>query len=88
MRRVRGGPVEGESERGHGRGQTITRSIEDDIQTEEYRGYRDYLYYVVLETGTWKEWSGCSRNGKDRMCNNTRGYDKELDGYRVDGGKE
>ena len=25
-------------------GQTITRSIEDDIQTEEYRGYRDYLY--------------------------------------------
>ena len=34
----------GESEMGHGRGQTITRSIEDDIQTEEYRGYRDYLY--------------------------------------------
>ena len=28
----------------HGRGQTITRSIEGDIQTEEYRGYRDYLY--------------------------------------------
>ena len=44
MRRVRGGPVEGESETGHGRGQTITRSIEDDIQTEEYRGYKDYLY--------------------------------------------
>ena len=44
MRRVRGGPVEGESEMGHGRGQTITRSIEDDIQTEEYRGYRGYLY--------------------------------------------
>ena len=34
----------GKSETGHGRGQTITRSIEDDIQTEEYRGYRDYLY--------------------------------------------
>ena len=44
MRRVRGGPVGGKSETGHGRGQTITRSIEDDIQTEEYRGYRDYLY--------------------------------------------
>ena len=44
MRRVRGGPVEGESEIGYGWGQTITRSIEDDIQTEEYRGYRDYLY--------------------------------------------
>ena len=44
MRRVRGGPVEGESEMGHGRGQTIMRSIKDDIQTEEYRGYRDYLY--------------------------------------------
>ena len=34
----------GESEIRHGRGQTIMRSIEDDIQTEEYRGYRDYLY--------------------------------------------
>ena len=34
MRRVRGGPVGGESEMGHGRGQTITRSIEDDYQTE------------------------------------------------------
>ena len=34
----------GESETGHGWGQTITRSIEDDIQTEEYRGYRGYLY--------------------------------------------
>ena len=34
MRRVRGGPVEGESEVGHGQGQTITRSIEDDYQTE------------------------------------------------------
>ena len=45
MRRVRGGPVEGESEMGHvGRGQTITRSIKDDIQTQEYRGYRGYLY--------------------------------------------
>ena len=44
MRRVRGGPVESESETGHGQGQTIMRSIEDDIQTEEYRGYRDYLY--------------------------------------------
>ena len=44
MKRVRGGPVEGESEMGHGWGQTITRSIEDDIQTKEYRGYRDYLY--------------------------------------------
>ena len=44
MRRVRGGPIEGESETGHGQGQTIMRSIEDDIQTEEYRGYRDYLY--------------------------------------------
>ena len=44
MRRVRGGPVGGESGMGHGRGQTITRSIEDDIQAEEYRGYRGYLY--------------------------------------------
>ena len=44
MRRVRGGPVEGEPEMGHGRGQTIMRSIEDDIQTKEYREYRDYLY--------------------------------------------
>ena len=39
MRRVRGGPVEGESGAGHGRGQTIMRSIEDDYQTKEYRGY-------------------------------------------------
>ena len=44
MRGVRGGPVGGESEMGHGRGQTITRSIEVDYQTEEYRGYRGYLY--------------------------------------------
>ena len=44
MRRVRGGPVGGESETGHGWGQTITRSIEDDIQTKEYREYGDYLY--------------------------------------------
>ena len=44
MKRVRGGPVEGKSETGCGRGQTIMRSIEDDIQIEEYRGYRDYLY--------------------------------------------
>ena len=44
MRRVRGGRVGGESETGHGQGQTITRSIEGDIQTKEYRGYRDYLY--------------------------------------------
>ena len=44
MRRVRGGRVEGESETGHEWGQTITRSIEGDIQTEEYRDYRDYLY--------------------------------------------
>ena len=44
MRRVRGGQVGGESETGHGWGQTITRSIEGDIQTEEYRGYKDYLY--------------------------------------------
>ena len=44
MRRVRGGPVGGESETGHERGQTIMRSIEDNIQTEGYRGYRDYLY--------------------------------------------
>ena len=34
MGRVRGGPVEGKPETGHERGQTITRSIEDDIQTE------------------------------------------------------
>ena len=33
MRRVRGGPVGGESEMGHRQGQTITRSIEDDYQT-------------------------------------------------------
>ena len=44
MRRVRGGRVGGESETGHGQGQTIMRSIKDDIQTEEYRGYRGYLY--------------------------------------------
>ena len=44
MRRVRGRQVGGELETGHGQGQTITRSIESDIQTEEYRGYRDYLY--------------------------------------------
>ena len=44
MRRVRGGPVGGESGKGHGQGQIITRSIEVDIQTGEYRGYRDYLY--------------------------------------------
>ena len=44
MRRVRGGPVGGESETGHGQGQTITRSIKDDIQTKEYREYGDYLY--------------------------------------------
>ena len=44
MRRVGGGPVGGESETGHGRGQTITRSIEGDLQTKEYRGYRDHLY--------------------------------------------
>ena len=43
-RRVRGGPVEGESETRHGQGQTITRSIEDGIQTKEYREYGDYLY--------------------------------------------
>ena len=29
---------------GHGWGQTITKSIEGDIQNEEYKGYRDYLY--------------------------------------------
>ena len=44
MRRVRGGRVEGESETGHGQGQTIMRSIKGDIQTEKYRDYRDYLY--------------------------------------------
>ena len=44
MRRVRGGRVGGESETGHGWGQTIMRSIEGDIQTKEYRDYRDYLY--------------------------------------------
>ena len=44
MRKVRGGPVGGESDTGHGQGQTIMRSIEGDIQTEEYRGYRGYLY--------------------------------------------
>ena len=38
--------------------------------------------------GTWKEWSGCSRKSKDRVCNGTRGYGKELDGYRVDRGKK
>ena len=37
MRRVGGGQVEGESEMIHGLwGQTIMRSIEGDIQTEEY----------------------------------------------------
>ena len=45
MRRVRGArPVGGKSEMGRGWGQTITRSIKDDIQTKEYRGYGDYLY--------------------------------------------
>ena len=44
MRRVRGGQVGGKLETGHGQGQTITRSIEGDIQTKEYRDYRDYLY--------------------------------------------
>ena len=44
MRRVRGGRVGGGSETGHGQGQIIMKSIEGDIQTEEYRGYRDYLY--------------------------------------------
>ena len=44
MRRVRDGQVGDESETGHGQGQTITRSIEDDILTKEYRKYRDYLY--------------------------------------------
>ena len=34
MGRVRGGQVGGESETGHGRGQTIIRSIEGDYQTE------------------------------------------------------
>ena len=42
MRRGRGGPVGGKSEKGHGQGQTIT-SIEDEIQTKEYREYGDYL---------------------------------------------
>ena len=44
MRRVRGGQVGGKSETGHGQGQTITRSIKGNIQTEEYRDYRGYLY--------------------------------------------
>ena len=44
MRRVRGGQVGGVSVTGHGRGQTIMRSIEGDYQTEEYREYGDYLY--------------------------------------------
>ena len=39
MRRARGRQVGGESDTGHGQGQTITRSIEGDIQTKEYRGY-------------------------------------------------
>ena len=39
MRRVRGGQVGGESETGHGWGQTIMRTIEGDIQTKGYRGY-------------------------------------------------
>ena len=34
----------GESETRRGWGQTITRSIEGDIKTEEYRDYRGYLY--------------------------------------------
>ena len=29
---------------GHGQGQIIMRSIKGDIQTKEYREYRDYLY--------------------------------------------
>ena len=44
MRRVKGGQVWGKSETRHGQGQTIMRSIEGDIQTEEYREHRDYLY--------------------------------------------
>ena len=43
---------------------------------------------MILEMGTWKEWSGCSCKGKDRVCNDTRGYSKELNRYRVDRGKE
>ena len=34
----------GESETRHGQGQTITRSIEGDIQTKDYREYGDYVY--------------------------------------------
>ena len=34
MRRAKGGQVGGESDTGHGRGQTITRSIKGDYQTE------------------------------------------------------
>ena len=41
MRRVGGGQVEDKSGMIHGWCQTIMRSIKGDIQTEEYRGYRD-----------------------------------------------
>ena len=41
MRRVRGGQVGGESETGHGWGQTITRSIEAALKTLPSRGTED-----------------------------------------------
>ena len=50
MRKVRGGQVEGESETGRGRGQTITRSIEGDYQIKEI--VRRLLILKVLEIGT------------------------------------
>ena len=88
MRRVRGGPVGGESETRHRRGQTIMRSIEDDIQTKEYREYRDYLYWRYWRRGPGRSGLGVVVSGKDRVCNGTRGYGKGLDRYRVDGGKD
>ena len=49
MRRVRGGPVGGESETGHGRGQTITRSIEVVLDEEGQR----WASWGRVRDGTW-----------------------------------
>ena len=49
MRRVRGGRVEGESETGHGWGQTITRSIEGDYQTE----LQQLVTRVFIQVRVW-----------------------------------
>ena len=49
MRRVRGGRVGGESETGHGQGQTIMRSIEGDYQT----GLQQLVTRVFIQVQVW-----------------------------------